>query len=369
MLNSIKYSAIMVLRDKEFMFSAVMLAILMGTVNFFMTNTMLDDLMEGNLEIPVAIVEVAESEESVFVDILEATGMFELIFHETVDDVMYQLEDHSVAGIFEVTEVPRLIVSNNGMSQLLMQAVADEYMVGHEVLTRIATENPEYLEAAVRQLMAPNSMLSEMEVADRQIDMTQFMTIMMLTIPAMSGMFAGMNYAMLTNNDGEKASRRIISSFGKLKLLIADLIGSVLVVVGCTGIVWAWFAFVLDANIGINVLLALGTFTLLALFSISFGAVFGLLAPGGRKAREQILTGAYMGMFMLMFMEPQINNDVISLINEVNPMAATLNALMALNMGSYGRYIGFMTVLAGGSIAFLVLASLAVRRNRHVDVR
>jgi len=369
MLNSMKYSMLRAFRDKEFMFSALLLAILMGTVNFFMANTMMDDLIEGTLEIPVAIVEVAGSEESMFADILEATDMFELTFHETVDDVMYQLEDHTVAGIFEVGELPRLIVSNNGWSQMLMQAVADEYIVSHEMLMRIAMENPEHLEAAVLQLMATSSVMREMEMADRQVDVTQFMTIMMLTLPAMSGMFLGLERAILTNNDGEKASRRIISSFGKWKILIADLLGSALVVVMNTVIVWAWFALVLGVDLGVNLVLIGLTFIVVALFSLSFGAAFGLLAPGGRKTREQILTGAYMAMFMFGFMGAQIQNELFSLINQFNPMTATIDALMALNMGSYGRYVGFMTILVGATTLSLVLTAVAVRRNRHVDVR
>jgi len=369
MFNSMKYSAIRALRDKEFMFSAVVLAILMGTVQFFMTNTIMDDLMEGSLEVPVAIVEVAGSEESVFVDILEATGMFELTFYDDLDNIMYQLEDNTVAGIFEVAEVPRLIVSNNGVSQMLMQAVADEYIIGHEMLMRIATENPEYLEAAVAQLMTTSSVMAEMEIAENQVDLMQFIIIMMLTLPAMSGMFLGLERAVLTNNDGEKASRRIISSFGKWRILIADLLGSAFVVLINTLIVWAWFALALGVDLGVNLMLAGLTFLVISLFSLSFGAAFGLLAPGGRKTREQILTGAYMAMFMFGFMGSQMQNETIRLINQFNPMTATIDALMALNMGSYGRYVGFMSILAGAAVICLILTSVALRRNRHVDVR
>jgi len=369
MLNGIKYSALRAIRDKEFVLSSLLIAILMGTVNFFMADNVMTELTEGNINIPIAIVETHGSEESFLADVLEATDMFEISFHNDVESIMYQLEDNTVAGIFEIGETPRLIVANNGWNQNLMLAIADEYVIRQTVMNQILTENPQYFEYVMTAMLNEITLMAEMPISENQVNMLQFMTMMMIVMPALGGMFVGLERAMLTNNDGEKASRRIISSMGKFKMLIADLIGSTIISMLLSVIAWAWFAFVLGVDLDLN--LAWGALTLLimALFSVTFGAIFGLLAPGGRKAREQILQGVYMGLFMIGFIGGQFHNDTIRLINQFNPISLSIDALMALSMGSYGRYITFMSIFAGVTIVCLILLNFAVRRNRHVDVR
>jgi len=369
MLNGIKYSVIRALRDKEFVIMGLMMAILMGTFQFFMTNTMMEDLAEGNLEISVAVVEVEGSEESFFIDILEATEMFELTFYDDVESIMYQLEDNTVAGIFEVGAIPRLIVANNGWNQDLMVLIADEYVIRQTAMNHILAENPQYFESVMTAMINEITLMEEMEIADEQFDMLHIMIIMMVVMPAFGGLFVGLERAMLTNNDGEKASRRIISKMGKFKMLVADLIGGAIVATLLSVVSWVWFAVVLGAELDINLAWGGLTIILVALFSVAFGAVFGLLAPGGRKTREQILSGAYMGLFMIGFMGGMVYNETIALINQFNPLMLGVDAFMALTLGSYGRYITFMSILVGIIVVCFIILNFAVRRNRHVDVR
>ena len=368
MLNSMKYSIIRALRDKEFMLSTILVAVLMGTVLYFMTGSMLDELNEGTLEIPVAIVEVAGSEHSLFVEMLEAIEIFELEFVD-MEEALYKLEVNDVAGIFEVGYEPRLLVMTSNFRQVLLQSVADEYLVNGSIFANIASENPEYLEAAIMSMMGLESVMSEMEIADEMIDAMQQSTILFITMTAMAGIYVGFERAIMTNNDGATASRRITSSFGKVKMLIADLVGVAFLVVVMTFGIWAYFSLILGINLEMNAWLSALAFFLTALFSVSFGAFVGLVAPGKRKTREQVVSSAYVGMMMLAFFGAQVRIDAVELINRFNPMSVLVDSLMALNMGSYARYFGFMGVIAIATIIFLTLTIIALRRNRHVDAR
>ena len=368
MLNSMKYSIIRALRDKEFMIMSILVAVVMGTVQYFMVGTMLEELEDGTLEIPVAVVEVAGNEDSMFIEILEIADLFELEFVD-MEEALYKLETDAVDGIFEVGNEPRLIVINSGFAQLLMQTVADEYIIGGNILEQIATENPEYLETAIMSMMEPASIMNEMAIADDMADMMQLTAITFIIMTAVSGMFVGFERAIMTNNDGGCASRRITSSFGKMNILVADLIGVAFLVVAMTFAVWGYFALVLGVTLEMNAGFAILAFFLTALFSLSFGAFFGLVAPGKRKTREQILTTAYMVMVMAAFLGPQLQIDMLELINAINPISIVLDSIMALNLGSYTRYFGFMISIAIASIIFLALAIIALRRTRHVDIR
>lgn len=368
MLNSMKYSMIRALRDKEFMFSTIIIAVLMGTVMYFMTETMLEELESGTLEIPIAVVEVSGSEHGAFIEILETAGIFDLEFVD-MEQALFKLEANDVEGIFEMGDDISLLVTHNGFTPLLLQTIADEYVMTSGALTTIATENPEDLEPAIISLMNQESVILEMEVTNQMVDTMQLSTILFITMTAISGMFVGFERAIMTNDDGKVASRRITSSFGKVNMLIADLVGVALLVVVMTFSIWAYFSLVLGVNLEMNVALAALGFLLTALFSVSFGALFGLVAPGKRKTREQILMGAYMGMMVLAFFGPQVRVDAITLINRVNPMSVLLDSLMALNMGNYVRYFGFTGTIAVATVIFLGLVIIALRRNRHVDAR
>jgi len=356
------------LRDKEFMFGAIIMTLLMGTVFYFMTGTMLEELVDGTIEIPVAVVEISGSEQGMFTEILEMAGIFELEFVD-MEEALYQLEIGAIDGIFEVSYTPRLLVTGSGFTQLVLQTVADEYVVNGHMLATIANENPAYLETAIMSLMSQRSVMTEMAIADEMPDMMQIIAILFIGMTAISGTFLGFERAIMTNNDGTTGSRRIISSFGKMRLLVADLLGATLLVVGVTFGVWAYYSFVLGVDLEMNAGLASLAFFLTALFSISFGAFFGLIAPGKRKTREQILTGAYMVMMMSGFMGAQVRTDALELINSVNPIALFLDSLSALNMGNYTRYFGFIIIIAIATAIFLVLTIIALRRNRHVDAR
>ena len=368
MLNSMKYSVIRALRDKEFMFGAIIMTLLMGTVFYFMTGTMLEELADGTLEIPVAVVEISGSEQSMFIEILEMADIFELEF-ASMEEALYQLETGAVDGIFEVGYELRLLVTSSNFRQLILQTVADEYVIGGHMLMTIANENPAYLETAIMSLVEQRSVMNEMAIANELPDMMQLTAILFIGMTAISGTFLGFERAIMTNNDGATASRRITSSFGKMKILAADLLGAALLVVGVSFGVWAYYSFVLGVELGMNAGLASLAFFLTALFSISFGAFFGLVAPGKRKTREQILTGAYMGMMMAGFMGAQVRVDALELINSVNPIALFLDSLMALNMGNYTRYFGFIIIIAIATVIFIGLTIIALRRNRHVDAR
>ena len=368
MFNSMKYSIIRALRDKEFMFSTILIAILMGTVMYFMTGTMLDELNEGTLEIPVAIVEVAGREQSSFIDVLETSQMFNLEFVDR-EEALYKLEINDVAGIFEVGYEPRLLVLTSNFRQVILQAFADEYIINGDILANIASENPQYLEATIMSMMERVSVMNEMAIADEMIDMMQLSAILFITMTAVSGIFVGFERGIMTNNDGATASRRIMTSFGKVKILVADLVGVAFLVVVMTFGVWAYFAFILGVNLDLNVGLASLAFFLASLFSVSLGAFVGLVAPGKRKMREQLLSGAYMGMIMLAFFGSQLRIDSVELINQFNPMSILADTLMALNMGNYVRYFGFIGTIAASTIIFLILAIISLRRNRHVDTR
>ena len=368
MLNSMKYSMIMALRNKEFMFSSILVAVLMGTVMFFMTGTILDEVAEGTFEIPVAVVEIPGHEHGIFIEIIEEIEMFDLEFLDS-EEALYQLETGEIEGIFEVGDEPRLLVTMANFSQLVLQTVVDEYVMGSDIIMNIASANPQYLEAAIMSMTDRESVMVEMEKAENITDMMQMFAIMFVTSGAFSGVFVGFERAVLMNNDGAIGSRRLVSSFGKMRLLVMDLVGVSLVVVLISFIIWAYYTIILNVALEINLALAGISFFLTALFSVAFGAFFGLVAPGKRKTREQILNGVFMIFIMLAFFGVNVRTPLIQTLNAYNPITLLLDALMALNIGSYTRYVGFMVILAVSAVGLLAATLIVLRRNRNVDAK
>jgi len=369
MFNSMMYSIKRALRDKELMFSSILIAILMGTVMFFMTDSIMDQVNDGDFNIYAAVV-VEEGAQNMFLDTLVQIDMFVLEFVD-MEAALYLLENNEINGIYVIsaTAEPRLYVPASFFSQRVMQMVLDEYIMNTRIFTEIAMNNPQYLETAMMSMLDRDTVLAEMEIAENVIDMMQMFMIMFVTTGALSGIFVGFERALLLNSDGTIGSRRLVSSFGKMKMLLADLFGATMVVLLITAIIWAYFALVLGVELQVNLALAGLSFLITGLFGLSFGAFFGLVAPGKRKAREQFLNVIYMGMIMLGFFGSQMRMPIIRTINEFNPLMILIDAIMALSLGSYNRYIGFMITMSALTVVMLVGTIIATRRNRDVDAK
>jgi hypothetical protein len=279
--------------------------------------------------------------------------------------------DHRVHGIFEITDSePRLLVTENAMfSARVLSSIIDEYVKNNQIITNIAINNPQYLESALLDMGNQGAVTTQMALMDHVIDIMQMFMIMFVTTSALAGVFVGFQRAIEVNNDQHLGSRRLVSSFGKMKLLMTDLLGVTIVSVGIAFATWAYFAVVLGVELEVNLWLAGVSFFLTAFFGVALGAFFGLVAPGTKKVREQILNGAYMGMVMLGFFGSGARIPWVIALNDFNPLMILVDAIMALNIGSYDRFIGFMIALGVSAVVMLIATIFALRRTRHVDAK
>jgi len=371
MLNTIKYSFLRALRNKEHVISSVAISLLMGTMFFFMTDTMLDELIDGSITLEIGVVQVAgEDEHATFLDILDAAGaLFEIQMME-MDEALYALENDEIYGIFEIGNELNLLVVNDGFRQIIMQQFADSYLQHHEILMTILATNPAYFDHAMMSILAQTPVMSEKEMANEMPDMIQNLAITMIAITSVIPFFQGFDRALKVNNDGKIGSRRIISSFGKMNMLIGDLIGVAVLQVILTMITWAYFAFVLGINIEASIPLSILAFFIASAFSVAFGAFLGLVAPGKEKTREQILNVVVMiGAFAAGMSATIRGIAVVDAINTVNPFVLIADAVLALTLDNMPRYIGFISTIAGATVVLLAITFITLRRNRHVDLK
>jgi len=343
----------------------------MGTMFFFMTDTMLNELIDGTITLEIGVVQVAgEYEHATFLDILDAAGeLFDIQMME-MDEALNALENGEIYGIFEIGNALNLLVTSDGFRQILMQQFADSYLQHQEILMTILAENPAYFENAVMRMIEQTPITSEMEMANEMPDMMQNIAITMIAITSAIPFFQGFDRALKVNNDGKIGSRRIISSFGKMNMLVGDLIGVAVLQVILTMIAWAYFAFILGINIEASIPLAALAFFVASVFSVAFGAFFGLVAPGKEKTREQILNAVVMIGAMTAGMSSTIRGiAVMDAINAVNPMVLIADAVLALTLDNMPRYIGFVSTMAGATVLLLAITFITLRRNRHVDLK
>ena len=371
MLNGIKYSFLRALRNKEHVISSLAISLLMGTMFFFMTDTMLDELMDGTVTLEIGVVLVAGQDEHVtFLEVLHAAGdVFDVQMME-MDEALSALENDEIHGIFEVGDELHLLVVIDGFRQVMMQQVADSYLQHHEILMRILKSNPAYFEDVVLSMMAQTSITYEMEMANEMPDMLQNIAITMIAITSAIPFFQGFDRALKVNNDGQIGSRRIISSFGKMKMLVGDFIGVALLQVILTMIAWAYFAVILGINLEARMSLAALAFFVASIFAVAVGGFLGLVAPGKEKTREQILNVVMIVGTMAAGLSAQLRGiAVMDAINTVNPFAIVADAVLALTLDNMPRYIGFVSMMAGATVILLALTFIALRRNRHVDLK
>ena len=368
MFQQIKYSFLGTLRNKEHLISSLAVSILMGTVLHFITGV---NFVAEETTIPVAIVnEGFESEHAEFVELLSGMDLMTPIYELNITDAMYQLESGAVDGIFEVGADLRLIVAQSGLNQRILAQITDEYLRVSSVLTRVAVNNPEYLEAATNNITNFVSLNQEMELASGLTDPFSHMTFMLIALTSLMCIYQGFEKTIKIQ-DGSRAlsGRRQSSVASKVKMLVADLIGLSLLQFVYSVIVWAYFVFVMNAPVDGNLVLIVATLFIGCLFATTFGAFFGIVIPGKVELREKMLNGGFMIFAMLGGFGIQLRgNQILDIAQSINPVMLLTDSLLALRVDNLGRYIQFISILFALTTFFLVISIIFLRRNRHADL-
>jgi ABC-2 type transport system permease protein len=366
-MTEIRYRFLQVLRDRGNIFWTLIFPIALA----LLFNFSFKDLGEESWkDIPTAVV-VQEKNEP-FESFLKAIDG-ELIKAETMDEEEAEkaLDEGTVSGIYYENETPSLTVASSGLAQTVLASALDSYLGDAAVLTEVANEHPEGLEAAARALADETSYVKEETLGGKSYNYTMDYFYALIGMTCFFGCFTGMKLGeACTANQSVLAARRSVAPIRKSRMVLTDMLVGFSVQYGLVLVLLAFLDFVLDIRLSGGLAPTLLVCAMGALNGVSFGIVLGCAGRVSKSIRIGLsisvpLLSSFLAGMMIGDMKQTVEEHM-PLINRINPSALISDAFYYINI--YPDRSGLMrclVTLAGISLGLAFLAFLMMRRTRY----
>lgn len=366
------------LRDREMIVWTWAFPILLSTL-FFFTFTSLDTVSQLQVILLGVVDNTAYREDVAFSAALGAVSeqndsqLFELTRLDSVEQGDALLQEGAIDAYLFVEDVPRLVVTSDGMSQTIAKGFLDRYLQTKSAVETLLRESPEAAER-LPLLMGADSLTREISLTDAvPTDKVNYFYAL-LAMVCMYGGFQGIHsISYLQANLSPLGARRTMAPVGRFRLITADLLGGITVHFLCLLLVVAYIALVLGVSFGSQSLLVILTCLVGSLMGVAFGALVGVSSRLKETAKTAVVISVTMVCcFLSGLMVTGINYMVAQqapILAFLNPAAHITDAFYCLYYyDSYDRYLYHIAVLLVMTVVMLAITSLFVRRQRYESI-
>ena len=371
----IKYRFIQSIRQYSIMFWALAFPLVLGT--FFYMSFGSSDMGEDMETIPVAVVNVdTESlNGEAFSRFLESLDGDTIKIHRMNEEkALEQLKADEITGIYYAGQKPSLTVAGSEMNQSILKALMDSYNKNASMMENIAEKHPEKLPEALEAMQDWKETTREVTVGGRTTNPNISYFFALIAFTCLSGAYLGVQGSI----DGQAnlsalGARRSITPTNKMKIVLTDMIVLFTIHFIDVLILTGFVRFILGMDLGTSA----GGILLVDLFGSVIGVSLGIML--GSVSR--MAAGMKMGLCVAMTLFPSFlaglmfgqMKDIIEhrapIINRINPAAVLSDAFYCLGVYSdTGRFVKNLAILGGMSFVFVMIAFLAVRRERYDSI-
>lgn len=371
----IKYRFIQTIRQYSIMFWALAFPIILGT--FFYMSFGSGDMGEDMETIPVAVVnaDTESANGAAFARFLETLDGETIEIHEMNEEkALKQLRADEVTGIYYVEKKPSLTVAGSEINQSILKALMDSYNKNAAMIENIAEKHPKKLPEALEAMQDWRETTQEVTVGGRTTDPNISYFFALIAFTCLSGAYLGVQSSI----DGQAnlsalGARRSITPTNKMKIVLTDMIVLFTIHFINVLLITGFVRFVLGMDLGASA----GGILLVDLFGSVIGVSLGIML--GSVSRMAM--GMKMGLCVAMTLFPSFlaglmfgaMKDIIEhhapIINRINPAAVLSDAFYCLGVYSdTGRLVRNLAILGGMSFVFVMIAFLAVRRERYDSI-
>lgn len=369
------------LRDKEALVWLLIFPFILSTY-FFLTLSSID---EANMfkEIPLGVVENEEylsdavfstALSSVSTDAVEDDRLFLLQSFVNADEADKQLEAGEIDGYVMLSQgEPKLIVKSDGLNQTIAKSFLEQYMQKKSSVVKILQSNPAAA-ADIAALFETRQFTQEISLTKNPATDKVNYYYALLAMVCMYGALQGMNVVnFLQANLSPLGARRTLSPMPRMRMLFADLLGTMTVHFACLTAVVIYQAAVLKLDFGGQFGFVLLTCLVGSLVGISFGAL--LCVPAKLKYGAKVAIAITVTMaccFMSGLMVGGINYTIMQnapVVAWLNPAARITDAFYCLYYyDGYERYFLNIGILLCMAAVMFTATVLCVRRQRYESI-
>lgn len=374
-----KYKLIELFHSRETILWVLIFPIVLGTLFYLGFGNLLKD---NDAFEPISIAVVSESDSVQNMDQTLKTVIEELskkgddqLFSTTwttEEKAVKMLHDEKVSGIIYLTQTPSLTIMENGLRQSILDTFLSQYLSQSYALSQIGKEQPQKLEAAIRQLQEDvtcNQEISASHTGNNSLIQYFYALVAMVCL---FGHLLGSKVSLSIQPQlSAIGARKSITPVHKLKIILADFWASVLVNYLSVLLLFAYLIFILKIDFGTRIPQALLASLVGSIIGVALGTFSSAIGKGSEDTKKGIsfalcMLCCFLGGLMVNSM-PNIMEHHAPWVNRINPATLLSDSFYSLNMyTSYDRYLKdliSMLVIAG----ILCLGSYLMLRKKTAD--
>lgn len=372
-----RYKIIRMLRTKDELFWCLAFPLILGTF-FYLSFGNFSNNQESFQIIPIGYVTTKDQDEQ-FDQVLKKLGEVgdnQLVELVSTDEAQAKqlLSEKKISGIIYNTDAITLTVNGEGISESILNSFVSQYVQKRETITTIAQSSPNQISKVLALEEQNQSYLNEISFTKASIDPMTSYFYALLAMNCLYGCFAGLSSAIdIKANLSSLASRRLVAPTNKMKMLLGDFLGAVLVQFICSMITLCYLLFVLKVDIGQKLFLSILTILVGCVIGVSTGLFIGSIGRQSDRMKSSLVLGGTMVECFLSGLMVGNMKEIVEryapIINRINPATLIVDGFYSLTIydtyDRYARNLISMLVIAG----ILCLGSyIAIRRERYASI-
>lgn len=372
-----RYKIIRMLRTKDELFWCLAFPLILGTF-FYLSFGNFSNNQESFQIIPIGYVTTKDQDEQ-FDQVLKKLGEVgdnQLVELVSTDEAQAKqlLSEKKISGIIYNTDAITLTVNGEGISESILNSFVSQYVQKRETITTIAQSSPNQISKVLALEEQNQSYLNEISFTKASIDPMTSYFYALLAMNCLYGCFAGLSSAIdIKANLSSLASRRLVAPTNKMKMLLGDFLGAVLVQFICSMITLCYLLFVLKVDIGQKLFLSILTILVGCVIGVSTGLFIGSIGRQSDRMKSSLVLGGTMVECFLSGLMVGNMREIVEryapIINRINPATLIVDGFYSLTIydtyDRYARNLISMLVIAG----ILCLGSyIAIRRERYASI-
>ncbi len=377
-LHLFKYKLKTLYRPSEELFWTYLFPIILGTL-FFVGFGNIADKTETFTTIPVAVVKEQEPNEYLSELLTQLSNESEdatlSITESSKEEAKKLLEDEKIDAIVTINEDVSLTVNEEGINQSIVRMIFDQYKQISDTVTNVAATNPEKIPDVLATMYA--SIDANIETTLNQHDNLDTMTWYFFALVAMNCLF-GCLYGLksivaIQANLTVLATRRCVTPTHKLKLIVSDMLASIIAQYLSTVLLLCYLIFGLGINFGDRLPYVFLTAFVGCLVGVANGTFIGAIGRFSQGVKDAIIMGAsmmfcFLGGLMVGTMKDIIERT-IPFINRINPAALIADSFYSLSIyDNLNRYMLNTSILVIMTVVLALLSFCLVRRERYDSI-
>jgi len=374
-MHIIRYRFVQSLRDSASMFWALVFPLLLGTLFYVAFWSLGEPDTVPWQNIHVAFVDSGDQSAEAFafrqfLDTLD-NGLLSVTRYDSHQEALTALEAGDETGIFSLDERPSLEVAASGVKQNILQSLLDSYLKNEALVTAVAAEHPERLQALIDGLYEQGESVREVDLGGRTYNSMISYFLALIGFACISGAYLGLESARLSHaNLTPLGMRRSVSPTSKLTLISVDLLVLVSIQFVNTSALVLYLSAVLKLPLpitpsiflcnlvgsitGISIGILIGSLTKKESYSLSIGICIGCTVIPG------FLAGLMYGNMK------NILEQRAPIVNRINPAAVLSDAYYCIAVyDDPVRLQRDLLILLCTSLLLLSLAFISLRRDRY----